>query len=213
MIGLTIQPAPGEIDRVSETIQKWAGKMRVDMQEATLQAASFIAYSAGGATVKSKKWRKVIKNPLRGQVTNKGKRWWSKFVAIREYAGGVTASGVTAQSIAYIPIDQESKRIANKSTAAFIRRSGLAKSSWMWMVGAMRRNASSDLGLRQKAGTLVSVRQGNDPQNPTVTMNNKLKYVAFALKSDSIDGIMSKGMRNMERLLEKRAKIALERAA
>jgi hypothetical protein len=56
----------------------------------------------------------------------------------------------------------------------------------------------------------VTARQ--DGGNYTVTMENRLNYAAFALKSASVDSIISRGANSMRKDLERRAHIAIARA-
>ena len=214
-VSINIEVPQAELNEVSRIIQLRAGHLRESMRESTLWAAWFIARAAGASTVNSPKLRPVKKNPLRGQRTENGKIWWSAFVAVRKFSKKTIAAG-GSEVETYIPLGTLGKADAQNSRARKISKRGLAKRAWAWAVGEMRGTTPSP-GKRSWRGyggdELMEMHQTGGAHNPTVTMHNKLSYAAFAMKSEKVPSIISRGMNAMRKDLERRAHIAIARTA
>lgn len=208
---ITLNPNLREAAELDRLIQMRAGWLKEDIRESVLWAIWFIARSAAASTVQSPSRRKVVPNPLRGAVSATGKKIWSAFAAIRTHAAAKPGGKfVTDRSgTTYIPIDADSIGEARKSKAAKIKRKGLAKMAWGWMVANARRSGMSALGL-SKWTRVVEVEHGNDDSNPSVTMHNRLTYASLALKGDKVDSILSRGINSFRKDLNRRAKISIE---
>jgi hypothetical protein len=220
---LTIEVPQREIDDLSRIIRLRAGYLRESMLDATRWAAWFIARAAGAATRISRKKRRVIKNPNRGEKLpqrahlkgNKGNNWWP-FVAIHDFRT------IKEMGYAYLPIDAATIQEARQDKKAKIRDhqkgraggSGLAKFAWMWSVAQNKKSNATLTG--SKGVSLFTITAGGDAGNPQILMHNKLRYAAFAFKTkgqQTVDTIIARGTTSMRKDLEKRAGVAIARGA
>lgn len=218
-IGITIDVPQGQMNELSRIIQLRAGYLRESMIESTLWASWFIARAAGVATAVAPRKRRVKLNPYRGQLSQNGRRLWAKWVAVRQFSKKARAAS-GENYVQLIPLTSEIKENAEQENAAKIRDyekgrqhgRGLAKYAWMWMVGqARRKNASNGrwpIG-RGSEQRYIQYEYQATGEDISVTLHNRLSYAAAAMKSTSVDSIISRGTTSMRKDLERRAKIKI----
>ena len=127
-----------------------------------------------------------------------------KFVVTSHRRGGENTFPVYAPSVAALK-KMPQVRIGNK---------GLAKGSWMWGIRALGSVAGSGAGVgksaKRYAQRWIDVAKQLRGSNPTVTIHNKLGYIADALRGgpQDVTTAMARGARQMAKIIEDNAKKA-----
>lgn len=198
-----------------------------DLKSSVQWAGNFIATSLGAVTKKSKTKRKVEERKDGRWKTDKrvgrwgtwkyrnGEKVWVPISRTGEYGRVKFVSKKSARMMVW---DKESGKVypvewttGNKpeddmpgimqSPKLIIARSGLAKRSWKFLKARMRVGGSiTDSKTRTgKIGAVVWRDIGG--ANPTLIINNDLRYAMSALRGGQSDlqGVMGKAARNMGR--------------
>ena len=197
---ISVSVNPAEVAELSRLINLRAGYLREAIGKSTAWMAYYVARAAGAATAISKKNRKVIKNPLIRQ-TVEGRTWWSLYVAVRDYPIDSTMKAK------YIPLYGATIAEARTQKGVKIGRSGLSRKGWLWMSNNANRTAYNTGGVKESVFTVKA--DLANTSNPSVTLHNKLKYAAFAMKSEKVGTIMSRGLNAFRKDLSRRAHIAI----
>ena len=213
--------------RQMDRAEKLIGK---SVRESVAWAGNYVAISLGAITKVSKKKRKVEQRPDNKWKTDarvgrwgtykykNGQKYWVPIYRTGEYGRIYFKSKKSARMLTW---DQRSGDVQPieyttgakpeddmpgimQSKKLIIGRRGLAKRSWKYLKARMRvGGAISDHGTGN-IGAVIWRDIGG--VNPTLIINNDLRYAMTALKGDAsaLSGAVGKAARNMERELTRR---------
>lgn len=116
------------------------------------------------------------------------------------YARKATVSGSK-----FIPIKAETKQEARADKRAAIRRRGLARSAWFWVMSEVG-GAGKPFSVRKDRRKYAVTKQlsGNDP---AIRIESKLRYASDAFRTKgrgAIDTAGSRALNRVKRMMEKR---------
>lgn len=188
---MTIAFAPGDIRDLQRQMRRAESLLGKDTGQAVKFAAWAVARSLGASTKVSKKYR-----PYKAETTTRKNT--KKFAVTSHRRGGANTFPVYAPSVAELKRTPY-VRIGNK---------GLAKGSWMWGIGALGPIKGSGAGVgksaKRYARRWVDVGKQLRGNNPTVTIVNKLGYIADALRGgpQDVTTAMARGARQMAKIID-----------
>jgi hypothetical protein len=232
MISVNVEFPADDIAAMRDTFARYVAWFRKGPQEAVKKTCVYVVRSFRASTRLSAKQRKVVRNPNYRKPTSKRAR---QLQHIRAWylARGRAAPKDTAEyfdrfaierltqrkGTRYTPIRGlaasvgEAKRIAQATMfdQLQIKRRGLAKSSWGWMLGKLGKSESVDQG--PISGT-VAVEQGTTGgafEAYFVDLINRLSYIRRATKA-SVSGVLGRAQRAMKDEMEGHIKRARQNA-
>lgn len=183
-----------DLAAIAKQIHRAQDDLGKDIESAVIWAAYYLARSAGAATAKSATTRKTL--PAPGGNPDFPKRIFPYYREIWKQPGGPTDT--------YRWYLREKQSDAKKR----IKRSGLAKRSWRWMLPAIKYAGFDNFAVEvNKTGRAFSIE---------IEMANKLSYIRHALKSGQ-DGepllreALGKAASQMEKAIERRQKAMARR--
>lgn len=114
----------------------------------------------------------------------------------------------TASGLKFIPIKAETKAEARADKKAAIRRRGLARSAWFWVMSEVggRSSGAAQFGVK-KDGSKYGVTKRLSGNDPAIKIESKLRYAsdAFRIKGRAtIENAGSRALNRVTRLIEKR---------
>ena len=161
-VTVPFDPPPEHLAQVIERMQR---ELRLSLPEAVRMAAYYLARSLGASTKSAPKQRKLKKRTT-GGLKDFPRRLFPNYVEIYAANGQIRPF--------YIRAGQETT-----SPAIKITRAGLAKSSWLWMLGSLGRPQRAP---QAPIAGATSVTKIPDLVNPGWILENKLGYIESAMK-------------------------------
>ena len=179
-----------DIKAIDKAIQRSVLQGKRDTQGALIQAGVYLARSASGATNSAPKKRRVYTNREQSGQWNKRRMPYYREV----WKGG--------------PDNTIKWYLKTKGQTDFetIKRAGLAKNSWRWMIPGIRRRGGGNF-----AQEVMHFGRGLDYE---IHMHNKLSYIRKALKrQDDGQSLLMMTLGKAARQLEKDTDRRFERIA
>jgi hypothetical protein len=231
MIGINIDVPAEDIAAMRETFARYVSWFRKGPQEAVKKTCVYVVRSLRASTKQSTRHRRVVRNPNFQKPTSKRAR---QLAHIRAWyaARGKAAPRDTAEYFNRYAIERltqrkgarytpvfgavsitEAKRIAQASMMDqyIIKRRGLAKSSWGWMLGKLGKQTTAEQPQINGTTEVTSGTSGGAFETYFVDLINRLSYIRKASK-ESISGVLGRAQRAMKDEMEGHAKRARERA-
>ena len=217
-------------------MNRYKSEFGKDEEDVVKFTANKIAVSMGGATKKSSKLRKIVKNPDERAKTDRRRGFIGvmKFKADRSeyfvpiYRGGefgnirfpnkntgemmvrnrVTGK-VTREQFSVKEFEAAGGVGVRNNPKRKIGRSGLAKKSWR---GISRRVNSGGTVSAMGVSNAGSVDQTKSFGGFEITLNNRLRYALDAIDQSKYGSILAKATSNMHGTMDARVKAKLKRA-
>jgi hypothetical protein len=231
MIGINIDVPESDLAAMRETFRRYVQWFRKGPSEAIKKTCVYVVRSLRADTKRSPERRKVVRNPDYTKPTSRRARQLQHIRAY--YAGkGQAAPADTAQyfnryaierktqrkGTRYTPIPTigdiaEARRYAQSSMLdqLTIKRRGLAKSSWGWMLGKLGKRD----GVEQQAiGGTTEVTSGVTEGAVEIHFTdliNRLSYIRKATKVN-VSSVIGRAQRAMRDEMEGHAKRARQQA-
>jgi hypothetical protein len=236
MIGINIDIPASDLAAMRDAFARYVTWFRKGPQEAVKKTCVYVVRSLRADTKQSAKHRRVVRNPNYVNVNsrraqNKRLRQLAHIRAWYESRGQAapkdTAEYFNRYAIErltqrkgtrYTPVFMamsitEAKRIAQSSMMDqyMIKRRGLAKSSWGWMLGKLGKQTATD--QQQISGTteVTSGTTGGAFETYYVDLINKLAYIRKATKA-SVGSVIGRAQRAMKDEMEGHVKRARQQA-
>jgi hypothetical protein len=193
---LTIQVSQEDADAVARLFDSLKDDFGKSAQQAIVTTGYYVARAFSAKTRQSPKRRRLHKTTVgtpglselatrAGISPKQAVGWFGRYV--ERYSRGELVNRFIAR-------DEDPEK------SIVIKRSGLAKKSWLWMLPGIRSGSVE--------GQQVSVRRVGDAYNPGIVLHDKLPYATQALRS-SVGEILSSGERkfvgDMKRMAERLA--------
>lgn len=193
-ISITFDPPPSSLSALIDRLQT---DMRKSLPDAVRLAAWYLAKSLSASTKASPKKRKLQKN--QGRDRKHSPEYFPNYVTVYRQNGRQYRHFILAGEEETAPIRD-------------IKRSGLAKDSWRWMIGKLGKPARSKNA--PIAGAFAVTKIG-DESNPAWVLENKLRYIESAVRTSgkrAIQDAFARAARNGNKAIGRRIAKALEKA-
>jgi hypothetical protein len=232
VIEVDIVVPASDVAALQETLQKYAAWFSKGPKEAIKKACVYIVRSLSASTKISAKTRRVVRNPQYAKAGSKRARQlmhiadWNKehgkpYRMPNTYQKWAIQRLTQRGSIYHKPVngDTHSEALTSarqsdvfKPYSFTLRRRGLAKSSWGWMLGKIGKKgaAPSVAMIAERAGLTQVTESPETALFQYVEMTNKLSYIRKATKPN-VGSIMARANRAIIDEMEghsKRAKAA-----
>lgn len=168
-VSITFQPPPEHLAKLIERIQS---DLRLALPDAVRMAAYYLARSLSASTKASPKKRRLKKRKT-GGIAQFPRKQYPHYVDVYDVQGNLRQY--------YILAGEE-----KTSKALIIKRSGLAKASWKWMLAALGRAEKAEHAPIKGATSVTKI---PDLVNPGWILTNKLGYIESAMKNSGPQAI------------------------
>lgn len=189
-VTVQFEPPPEHLAQLIERIQRDLGK---SVEDAVRLAAYYLAQSLGASTKSAPKMRKLRKN--HGSRKGFDAETYPTYIRIYQKDGKIFPYYLKAGT-------EETDRRRP------IRRAGLAKSSWKWMLGKLGR---PERAPQAEVAGAVSVTKIGNTFNPGWMLENKLSYIQSAIRHSGrrpIETAFSRAVTAGNRAIDRRRKTA-----
>jgi hypothetical protein len=236
VIALNIDVPQADMETMRQTFARYVAWFRKGPEEAVKKTCVYVVRSLRADTNLSAKHRRVVRNPNYINVKSRRaqnkrlrqlahiKAWYesrgqSAPTDTAEYFNRYAIERLTQrQGARYTPVFgagsiAEAKRIAQASMSHqyMIKRRGLAKASWGWMLGKLGKQTSTEQAQISGATEVSSGTTGGAFETYFVDLVNKLAYIRKASKA-SISSVIGRAQRAMVDEMEGHIKRAREQA-
>jgi hypothetical protein len=207
MIGINIDVPQSDIDSMSSTFARYAAYYKGNIPKAVEKTMVQIIKALSGSTKVSSKLRPIVRNPdprhkVDARMAMLGVYKYSNKKSPRKYFSPIKGTGEFGAAIRYVGKDKVLMRVRGawevfsraemesmnygsrtiqNHKKRIIGRSGLAKSSWSWMLGKLGASAAA---LQSEIGGTTTVTRINTDGAFNyfgILGENKLKYIRNAL--------------------------------
>ena len=230
MIGINIDIPASDLAAMRDTFARYVQWFRKGPEEAVKKTCVYIVRSLRADTKLSPKARKVVRNPNYKKPTSKRARqlqhiqaWYAakgkgQFKDTAEYFNRYAIERLTQKkgtrytAIPTIGTMAEARRYAQSSMLDqyLIKRRGLAKSSWGWMLGKLGKQTATEQG--KIAGTTeVNSSAGGSTDYYFTELINRLSYIRKATKTN-VNSVMGRAQRAMKDEMEGHIKRARQQS-
>jgi hypothetical protein len=190
-----------EVDRLFAQMQRAQKELGKGLKQSVRWGGVLLMQSLAAGTNVSKKLRPIVRNPDTRYKTDKrfapfgvfrwdrsGKKYFKPIYRTGEY-GRIRFIDKKTAEVKYISsltgkvhraeqFDQTPGQSIKTDKRRIIGRRGLAKKTWQWAVKSMNGGMANIMQVPD----IASIRWSGGTDNPTVTINNRIRYMGKALK-------------------------------
>lgn len=228
MIGIDIAVPQRDLDNMSAAFKRFVTHFRGNVPKAVEKTLVQIIKSLSGSTKVSAKIRPIVKNPDPRAKTDArrapfGVYKYSNKKEPRKYFSPIRGTGEYGAAIRYVGRDKilvrvrggwetytraefESMNLGSRTLQNHpkrkIGRSGVAKASWVWMLGKLGASATTSHQVIPGTTAVTRIETGGAFELFALLAENKLRYIRRALHGrEDVSTVIQRATNNMRSMM------------